>query len=66
MGYFNEATVKKITHRITKTIFNSSGKTAQGASGIITEMAEDMTKFFPFLLYPGGHPADDKMHLIEL
>ena len=66
LGYLDEATVRKLTHHITKTIFNESGKTAQSVSSIITEMAEDMTKFFPFLLYPGGHPADDKMHLIEL
>ena len=57
LGYLDEATARKLTHDITKSIFNGS---------TITEMAEDMTKFFPFLLYPGGHPANDKMHLIEL
>ncbi len=66
LGYLDEATARKLTHDITKSIFNGSGKTdAQSASSIVTEMAEDMTKFFPFLLYPGGHPAGSRMHLIE-
>jgi len=57
LGYLDENTVRKLTHGITKSIFNGS---------TITEMAKDMTKFFPLLLYPGGHPANGKMHVIEL
>lgn len=57
LGYLDESTVRKLTHSITKKIFNAS---------TVTDMASDMTKFFPFLLYPGGHPPGDKMHLIEL
>jgi len=57
LGYIDEDTTRKLTHKITNTIFNSS---------TITDMAKDMRKFFPFLLYPGGHPATQKMDLIEL
>jgi hypothetical protein len=55
LGYLDEATTRDITVRITS-IFN----------GVVAEMAQDMRKFFPFLLYPGGHPAIDDMDLIEL
>ena len=57
LGYIDEATTRKLTHDITRQIFNNS---------TITEMAQDMTKFFPFLLYPGGHPTGGRMHVIEL
>jgi hypothetical protein len=57
LGYLDEDTARRLTFKITKDIFNGS---------VITEMALDMTKFFPFLLYPGGHPPSNDMHVIEL
>ena len=57
LGYFDEATTRKMTVDITQKIFNGS---------VVAEMARDMRKFFPFLLYPGGHPTTDRMDLIEL
>ena len=57
LGYLDESTVRQLTKRITTDIFNSR---------VITGMAEDMRKYFPFLLYPGGHPADDKLDIIEM
>ncbi len=57
LGYLDEKTARELTHSISQEIFKSS---------VITEMAMDMRKFFPFLLYPGGHPAVDQMDLIEL
>ena len=57
LGYLDETTARHLTHKITRSIFNGSDT---------TEMAKDMTSFFPFLLYPGGHPASSKMDLIEL
>lgn len=57
LGYLDEATARTLTYRIANEIFNDSA---------ITDMAADMTKYFPFLLYPGGHPADNKMEVIEL
>ena len=67
LGYIDEDTTRKLTHKITNTIFNGSKQEdAHSASSTVTEMAKDMRKFFPFLLYPGGHPATQKMDLIEL
>lgn len=57
LGYLDENSVRQLTHKITKQIFDGS---------IATEMASDMRKFFPFLLYPGGHPANEEIHVIEL
>ena len=57
LGYLDEATVRDLTHKITKSVLN--GSTA-------TDMAKDMRKYFPFLLYPGGHLATDGMDVIEL
>ena len=57
LGYLDEQTVRSLTKRITTDIFNSS---------VITDMAGDMKKYFPFLLYPGGHPASSKIDVIEM
>ena len=57
LGYVDEEDTRKLTHSIIQQVFNNS---------LITEMALDMRKFFPFLLYPGGHPAAEQMDLIEL
>lgn len=57
LGYIDEETVRVLTHRIVESIFNES---------IMSEMAKDMTKFFPVLIYPGGHPAGNEMHVIEM
>lgn len=57
LGYMDEATVRKLTHKITGEIFNVS---------VITDMASDLTKYFPFLLFPGGRPASNEMQVIEL
>lgn len=57
LGYLDERTTRTLTHKITKEIFNGS---------TITDIAKDMRKYFPYLLYPGGHPAGSKMEVIEL
>ncbi|MBI4154058.1 hypothetical protein HY501_01875 [Candidatus Woesearchaeota archaeon] len=59
LGYLDEATVRHLTYSIAKEIFNGH---------IITDMAKDLTKYFPFLLYPGGHPAvnTNEIELVEL
>lgn len=57
LGYLDENTVRRLTHAITDEIFDGS---------IVTGMARDLRKYFPFLLYPGGHPADNNMQVIEL
>ena len=57
LGYLDEGTVRNMTQDITENIFSRS---------VITDMAKDMKKYFPFLLYPGGHPANDKLDVIEL
>ena len=57
LGYTDEETTRRLTVDITQKIFDAH---------VTTDMARDMRKFFPFLLYPGGHPAVDDMDLIEL
>lgn len=57
LGYLDENTARIITYRITAEIFNGS---------VVTDMAADMTKYFPYLLYPGGHPAGGSIDLVEL
>ncbi len=57
LGYLDEGTARTLTHKITSKIFNRS---------TVTDMAMDMRKYFPFLLYPGGHPPKAKMETIEL
>lgn len=57
LGYVDEEDTRQLTLRITNELFGNS---------VVTEMARDMKNFFPFLLYPGGHPPIDKMDLIEL
>ena len=57
LGYLDEKTARELTHSISQEIFKSS---------VITEMAMDMRKFFPFLLYPGGHPANKQVQVLEV
>ena len=57
LGYLDERTARKLTLDITNKIFNGS---------VVTEMAKDMRKYFPYLLYPGGHPADNKIDVVEM
>src|SRR3989338_1709928 len=57
LGYTDEESTRRLTVDITQKIFDAH---------VTTDMARDMRKFFPFLLYPGGHPAVDDMDLIEL
>ena len=57
LGYTDEESTRRLTVEITGKIFSGH---------VVTDMARDMRKFFPFLLYPGGHPAVDDMDLIEL
>ena len=56
LGYVDEDNTRKLTRDITQKL----------GVGVAADMAIDMRKFFPFLLYPGGHPAVDDMDLIEL
>lgn len=57
LGYLDEKTARILTHKICDEIFNGS---------VVTDMALDLRKYFPFLLYPGGHPPGSTMHVIEL
>jgi len=52
LGYFNEELVRKLTYEICCEIF--------GDNSIISEIAKDMNKFFPNLIYPEGAPKIDK------
>lgn len=47
LGYLDEKEVRELTYEITLENFNGS---------IVTEMAKDVTKFFPSLIYPEGFP----------
>ena len=52
LGFFNEEYVKSLTYQISCEIF--------GDNSIIAEIAKDMTKFFPNIIYPQGAPRIDK------
>lgn len=52
LGYFNEELVRRMTFEICFEIF--------GNDNVITEIARDMSKFFPNLIYPEGTPKIDK------
>lgn len=57
LGYLDEATTRTLTCKICYNIFGKD---------IVTEIACDMKKYMPYLMYPGGHPAYDKIEIIEL
>ena len=57
LGYADESTARKLTCSICASIFGDN---------IVTEMACDMKKYMPYLMYPGGHPASTEMEVIEL
>jgi len=57
LGYVDEETVRVLTYRIANSIFNGS---------VVTDMARDLTKYFPYLLYPGGRPAGGEMDVVEM
>ncbi len=48
LGYFDEIEVRKLTFRICSDVF--------GKHNLITQMAADITQFFPNLIYPEGAP----------
>ncbi len=57
LGYIDENTTRLLTCQICNSIFGDS---------VITEIACDMKKYLPYLMYPGGHPASNKLEVIEL
>lgn len=58
LGYLNENDARKLTYAITNYLL--------GEDHVATQMAHDMRRFFPYLLYPGGHPARNGMGVIQL
>jgi hypothetical protein len=57
LGYIDEKSARNMTHEITQSVFGEK---------LVTDMAKDLSKYFPFLLYPGGHPAQNDMQVIEM
>ena len=51
LGFFDEDYVKVLTYQISCEIF--------GNNSIIAEIAKDITKFFPNIIYPQGAPKVD-------
>lgn len=48
LGYFDEEQVRAMTYEISKETF--------GEKNVITGLAKDLKKFFPFIVYPEGAP----------
>jgi hypothetical protein len=51
LGFFDEKVVKDTTHEICCEIF--------GSRSVIAAIAADMSKFFPYIIYPEGAPKID-------
>lgn len=58
LGYVNEIDTRRLSHRICKSLFGDEHPT--------TQISLDMRKFFPYLLYPGGHPGQKKVQVLEI
>lgn len=58
LGYIDEASTRKLSHAICRELF--------GDEHLATRISEDITKFFPYILYPGGHPAGNRMEVMEM
>lgn len=57
LGYFDEATTRKLSYMICRKVF--------GDNHLATKISYDMRDFFPYLLYPGGHPASNRMEVVQ-
>lgn len=58
LGYFDEDYVKEMTLQISAEVF--------GNGSVIAQISKDMTKFFPYIIYPEGAPKiDSPVKLIE-
>ena len=51
LGYFDENYVKNLTEQISCEAF--------GSNSVIAEISRDMSKFFPYIIYPAGAPKID-------
>lgn len=58
LGYFDELTTRRLSHAICSRLF--------GDDHAATQVSADMRTFFPYLLYPGGRPASNRMEVIEV
>lgn len=58
LGYVNEADTRRLSYRICKNLF--------GDEHPATQISFDIRKFFPYLLYPGGHPGNKKVQVLEV
>ena len=58
LGYLDENEVRRMSCAICAEAF--------GSNHITTRISIDTQSFFNYLLYPGGHPATNKMKLIEV
>ena len=58
LGYVNETETRQLSFKICKHLF--------GDEHPVTQISFDIRKFFPYLLYPGGHPGNKQVQVIEV
>lgn len=57
LGYADEGETRELSYQVCKKLF--------GDQHPATQICRNIEAFFPYLLYPGGHPARNNMQVIE-
>ncbi len=58
LGYADEEAVREMSYAICRDIF--------GEGHPATRLSLDTKEFFPYLIYPGGHPTGNELRVIEV